>query len=594
MATNPMLPPVKVDPISGKLVPQNMPPPSAAAIGLGFQGWAAHPDNAAKVQASMVSPEAPLQPNAGQPGAPAGMASSNPPPVAPMASAMPPGGFGAARAAAQPMGAEPSGSINLPAAPAPAMASARPPVQSQAGADMQRLQTLQTEGAGLNKIGNPWLRGLARAGDIAGTILAPGVMSAVPGTTVHNWTLQNMQQNRVASDQAALQADQQSQLTNLDMQAKQQAMAGTTKATAKAAMEGTIVRGGDGKPIAWVDDDGVTHASGDAAIPEGVAAVMSTDTGKPATSEFELWHQQNPAGTAADFDKLKSKPLSAEQATSLNAVWNPIAAKHHLPSGQFQPGMSTADATALSGALNNAIGKAQGDVRITIDQQGLAAKGPLDTSDPAMQAAVAGVANGSMKLQDVFGRGATTAQKAQFAAAVKQVNPNFNSGDNAVENASRQYMISGQGGQTLTAGNTLSHHLDLYDKAVDAVKNGDLKLMNQIGNELGIQTGNDAQTNLSLIRQGVAMEAARYWTGGVPGEGEINQFNKSLSGDGSPAQMHGGANTIRAMAQGKLKGLQGQSEAGSRGQANFINPMAPPTTGKADYVYVPGQGLVKQ
>jgi hypothetical protein len=100
--------------------------------------------------------------------------------------------------------------------------------------------------------------------------------------------------------------------------------------------------------------------------------------------------------------------------------------------------------------------------------------------------------------------------------------------------------------------------------------------MNQIGNEMGIQTGNDAQTNLALIRQGVAMEAARYYTGGVPGEAEINQFNKSLSGDGSPKQMHGGANTVRAMAKGKLQGLQGQAEAGAQGRANF-NPMAPPT-----------------
>jgi hypothetical protein len=146
-------------------------------------------------------------------------------------------------------------------------------------------------------------------------------------------------------------------------------------------------------------------------------------------------------------------------------------------------------------------------------------------------------------------------------AAVKAVNPNYNSGDHDIENSVRKYMTSGQGGATLTAASTLTHHLDLYDKAVDAVNNGDVKALNTIGNELGVQMGSDAQTNLNLIRQGVAMEAARVYTGGVPGEAEITQFNNSLSGDGSPRQMHGGAATVRAMMQGKIGGLQGQSEA---------------------------------
>ena len=138
-----------------------------------------------------------------------------------------------------------------------------------------------------------------------------------------------------------------------------------------------------------------------------------------------------------------------------------------------------------------------------------------------------------------------------------------------------EYMTSGQGGSTITAGNVLTHHLNLYDKAVDAIQNGNVKVLNQLGNELGIQLGSDKKTNLDLIQQGVAMEAARYWTGGVPGDAEINSFKKSLSGDGSPKQMHNGANTVRAMAKGKLQGLQGQAQAGASGQANFNDVAAP-------------------
>jgi hypothetical protein len=77
----------------------------------------------------------------------------------------------------------------------------------------QRLRDLQSQGAGLNRIQNPVLHALARIGDVAGTILTPGVAAAIPGTTLHNRVLQAQQSdvinNDVAQDQARAQALQQ-------------------------------------------------------------------------------------------------------------------------------------------------------------------------------------------------------------------------------------------------------------------------------------------------------------------------------------------------------------------------------------------------
>jgi hypothetical protein len=191
----------------------------------------------------------------------------------------------------------------------------------------------------------------------------------------------------------------------------------------------------------------------------------------------------------------------------------------------------------------------------------------VDTTktQPGVQRMVAGAM--ARPLQVVLPSGDAGYQTA--GTAIKQGLKGM--GDNtykAVGSLDRE-MTSGQDAHTISAGQTLMHHTNLYDSAVDAVHNGNVQLLNKIGNEMGIQTGSDAQTNLNLIRQGVAMEAARYYTGGVPGEAEISQFNKSLSGDGSPAQMHGGANTIRSMATGKMQGLQGQYNAGMQGKPNF-------------------------
>jgi hypothetical protein len=239
----PQAPPVKVDPLTGKLVPANTPPTSPT---LGFSLFAQDPQNQRKVMPSMTQPGQPLQPGAGNPppmaavtppriqpdvSAALPMASSMPPLTAGQSALIPPGGFKQQIAQTQTnVNAPPLSDVTAPLSMpptqgAPVMASSRPPVQSQAGADMAEYQRVASEGAGLKKIQNPWLRGGTRALDIALDILAPGVAMAIPGTGPHNLVLQNQLANRVAQDQAAQQAD----LT------QQQGLAGLAKTQAETA-----------------------------------------------------------------------------------------------------------------------------------------------------------------------------------------------------------------------------------------------------------------------------------------------------------------------------------------------------------------------
>lgn len=81
---NPMVPPGGFPPPGNPLMMPGMPmmPPPPPSPSLGFQAWASDPQNSMKVQHSMVAPDAPLQPNAGN--------AMTPPAQAPMASVMPP------------------------------------------------------------------------------------------------------------------------------------------------------------------------------------------------------------------------------------------------------------------------------------------------------------------------------------------------------------------------------------------------------------------------------------------------------------------------------------------------------------------------
>lgn len=65
-------------------------------------------------------------------------------------------------------------------------------------AAQNELARLTRTGSGISQIKNPFLRGLARVGDIAGSALFPAVAMNVPGTELHHDLLENQQEHKIA------------------------------------------------------------------------------------------------------------------------------------------------------------------------------------------------------------------------------------------------------------------------------------------------------------------------------------------------------------------------------------------------------------
>lgn len=189
MANNPMLPP-GMNPKPAWLNPPIPQPPTGT--GLGFQNWASDPQNNMKVQHSLSSPDAPLQPGA-QPGA-APMAAATPPQPPPMASAAPPqvNNIGGLAAGSGP---------DIPSAVAPSVQSG---AQAQLGADQAELQRLRSTGSGASQVKNPFLRTLAEIGNVAAPFILGRAGALIPGTTQHNWMLQAQDRQNIAGDQSAV------------------------------------------------------------------------------------------------------------------------------------------------------------------------------------------------------------------------------------------------------------------------------------------------------------------------------------------------------------------------------------------------------
>lgn len=85
-----------------------------------------------------------------------------------------------------------------PAVNLPGVSVAPPPTQAQT--DTNELDRLKTTGSGISQIKNPVGRTLATIGNVAASLISPGLASRIPGTTEHHDQLVNNQEGIVNND----------------------------------------------------------------------------------------------------------------------------------------------------------------------------------------------------------------------------------------------------------------------------------------------------------------------------------------------------------------------------------------------------------
>jgi hypothetical protein len=200
------------------------------------------------------------------------------------------------------------------------------------GPQQSELNRLETTGSGVSQIGNPVLRGIARVGDVLGSVFAPRIAGAIPGTTMHHNQLVT-QQEGLANQEAAY-GQKQSQA------AQEQATAGHINAETNA-----LQHPGD-KPAnneielfqkspeqleqfysakeGHQPDKGVTNAQAGyaQAIAEalkngrdpntdphvqawkaGIEAVQTEKTPNFEEQSYQEWHKTHPQGTRMQFEQ---------------------------------------------------------------------------------------------------------------------------------------------------------------------------------------------------------------------------------------------------------------------------------------------------
>lgn len=174
------------------------------------------------------------------------------------------------------------------------------------------------------------------------------------------------------------------------------------------------------------------------------------------------------------------------------------------------------------------------------------------------------------------------AARDALLAQIKAINPNFQAAQYDVAKKTEENFTSGPGAKSANALNTMMGHLEVLDRAADALKNGNIQVLNRIANGLGVQTGKSAKTVYDTIlhRVGPEISTAYLAAGGSVGERGTNE--EDFSSKQSPEQIHANIAVSAQLADSKIKALQDQYTRGTygRGQQKLISEEAEATRQK--------------
>lgn len=161
-----------------------------------------------------------------------------------------------------------------------------------------------------------------------------------------------------------------------------------------------------------------------------------------------------------------------------------------------------------------------------------------------------------------------SAQGKAVMARVLDINPNYDGKDFRVMQRAEGAFAVGPEGKAVKSFNVAIAHLGTLDSLVDALNNGDLKKVNELGNFYNAQTGKPAPIEFDAAKKIVADEITKAIIGGAGALADREETVKNIDRANSPAQLRGVIKTFQELMRGQLEGLKNQYET-STGNTDF-------------------------
>ena len=164
----------------------------------------------------------------------------------------------------------------------------------------------------------------------------------------------------------------------------------------------------------------------------------------------------------------------------------------------------------------------------------------------------------------------STRQRIMIAA--QRMDPTFSwekadSEYKAMEGTERSF-TSGKNAELVRGNNVALEHLGILDQAREALKNGNVQVLNAIGNWVGVQVGKDPKTSFDAIAQRVAQEVNAAYIAGGGGEMERLQGGNQFASNMSDTQLSTNIRKTALLMDSQQRGLEDQYRRGTYGQGS--------------------------
>lgn len=306
-------------------------------------------------------------------------------------------------------------------------------------------------------------------------------------------------------------------------------------------------------------------------------------------------NQRESANAPVSLDPVTGQP-GTNPAVTAAAAAKADAEKHRLEAGapyqgtdfqSFLMSLPMLDRTNIQSALGE--GKYDDVRRLTANAQGgipwenrnLHGQAFKDTLPPSLQSIMSGVLDGSISVGDLPARAASAGvdtSKMNVLALAKQIDPEFSTTTGFSRKAFEEDLAHGTGLTKLNALNAAPQHLAQYLDLMDAIKNGNTPLVNQIVNHYRTATGDSRATNAEALTHILAAEVAKAVKGaGTLNESEVDRNLEVLNNAAAPAQAYGVAKVWANALNAQVKNLQERAKAYNipeKTWQGYINPEA--------------------
>jgi hypothetical protein len=174
-------------------------------------------------------------------------------------------------------------------------------------------------------------------------------------------------------------------------------------------------------------------------------------------------------------------------------------------------------------------------------------------------------------------RNRSTAFGQAVLARVKELNPEYNDIRYGEIDKSTKAFATGKQGDIARSLNVAIDHIGTAESLIDAMNNGDINLINKLGNKIAAETGSTAPTNFEAVKHIVADEITKSVVGGPGALADREAMAEQIRSSNSPAQIRGVLTQFKSLMRGQLDGLADQYERTTGNpdfEEKFLSPAA--------------------